>query len=112
MTAYRCIKFIKHNGVGYDVGASIELTEPDDIAHLEKQRAIESLDVPKEEVKDLSEELCKVDGITKTLAKALIEQGIKSVDQLGVLEIKELEKLQGISKRIAEKIFNSFVAAE
>lgn len=111
MTAYKCTRFVQHNGTNYPKGSSITLDpkkDVDTIAHLENNRAIESLEVIEKKSENISENLMKVDGVSKTVAATLIKQGITKIDQLGVMELKELENLDGVSKKIAKQIFNAF----
>ncbi|MFQ6127873.1 MAG: helix-hairpin-helix domain-containing protein [Thermoplasmata archaeon] len=56
------------------------------------------------EAQDFNRKLNEIPGVGPSLAKAIVEEGFSSIDQIMSSSPKELSKVKGISKKKAEKI--------
>lgn len=103
---------VKYNGNWYNKGTVFECKNKADIEHIVSSGGASKLDSGSDDEKISIENLCKIDGVNKKIAKILIGANIDTVEKASTLEVKDLVSISGISDKIAEKIFKSFVTEE
>lgn len=100
------VNTIKYKGTYHYPGAVLDITEKEIWSALERDGIVKATT----KTKELSpvEKLQEVSGVTKKIAEELVAGGIDTVDKLSGEDVKSLEKLESISKKVAAQIYKAF----